>query len=533
MPESTAGDANLPEGAAARDLLEASTPTTAWACTPGPHDEPRQAVVLIHGLGDQPPMRSLRSFTWGIGLRRLFSSPDRITDSTELRRLSEPPTAHRRAHTDYFELYWANLAPDSDWRTSALWMLRLLLRPRWWRRRGAAARLVVTLQVVMLAAVLHLAWGVVAAVRDAGAAGLLEAFARWQVWAGLALTAGGLLLGRFLRAYLSDAVRYLAPRPANIAARKAIRDEGLTLLRRLHAGRYRRIIVVGHSLGSVIGMDLLRCLWDEMRHPDPRIAGDQQALDAFDVAADRIDPGRPATAVLRHAPNDLAIGVHPAREVEACEMDAFQAAQFELWRSQRVDGVPWLVTDLVTAGSPLTYAPLLLDEPPGAFGGRPGLTLAQLQGLKEVPRCPPIHDELTDSRFYPRGYDLPPDGCRRLRVGHTAAAFGPTRWTNLYLPTAGLLHGDLFGGPLAAHFGPGVRDVPVRVEGTGVWASLRRCFPLAHLSYWWRPGGGPQRMPEPVPLPSGGSAAHPGSPPLETVTALVSAMRLDDIRRAP
>ncbi|MDO5711969.1 MAG: hypothetical protein Q4P32_09570, partial [Micrococcales bacterium] len=331
--------------------------------------------------------------------------------------------------------------------------------------------------------------------------------------------------------------------------------------RRLHSsGRYRRIIVVGHSLGSVIGFDLLRCLWDEMRHPDPELAGAQRHIAVFDEAADRLDPGRAAATLLptriplaevpetsgpsRPATDSrasLRLGVEASRPVDAAELDDFQAAQFALWRGDRADGVPWLITDFVSLGSPFTYAPMLLDEPDVPFGGRRGLHLADLQGLKVVPRCPPIHDELEDSRFYTRRYRLPSGRERWLKVGHTAAPFGPTRWTNLYLPARGLLHGDLFAGPVADSFGPGVRDVPVRVPGRGGWASVRRCFPLSHLSYWWSPDnrrGGPDRMPAPVLLPAGdvdaerragdGRASTP-----ETVVALVSAMRLDDIKHAP
>ncbi|MDO5711256.1 MAG: hypothetical protein Q4P32_05900, partial [Micrococcales bacterium] len=202
---------------------------------PGSGDEPRQAVVFIHGVGDQPPMRSLRSFTQGIGLHRLFSSPDRITDSAELRRLSEPPRENRQACTEYFELYWADLEPDGDWRTTVLWYLRLLLRRDWWRRRGGAKFAVITFQLLVVAAVALVVWGVGGAFVQGGWGELAVCLASWQVAAGVILGVLGAVLGRFLRAYLSDAARYLTPRPANIQSRQAIRAEGLLLLRRLHS----------------------------------------------------------------------------------------------------------------------------------------------------------------------------------------------------------------------------------------------------------------------------------------------------------
>lgn len=490
--------------------------------------EPRQAVVFVHGIGEPPPMRTLRSFTVGIGLARLFSSPDRMSGSDELRRLTQPPTPEHRAYTDFFELYWADLSPRTDLTTSLTWTLRLLFRRAWWSMPGPVARLIIVLQVLAVVAAALLGWAVVDAVLVGGVAGLMTLLQGWQLWLAALIVVVHLLLGYFLRSILSDAVRYLTPRPVNIESRRRIRADGLSLLRRLHdSGEYERIVLVGHSLGSVIAYDLLRGLWDELRHPDPALAGVQPQVTAFDAAADRIDPVGQPPAEGTYLPPGRTRPPDTADEfASAAALHDYQAAQFELWAGNRRDGVPWLVTDLVTLGSPLTYAPLLLDEPPVAFGGRRGLTLADREALKEYPRCPPIRDELEDSRFYTRDY-LRHGHVVPLRVGHTAAPFGPTRWTNLYAPPRSWLRGDFVGGPLARHFGPGVRDVPVRLPAGGGWAWWRRGFPLAHLSYWWAPGGGATHLPEPVELPGadGPAAAH--------LAALVTALHLDDIRHAP
>lgn len=515
-------------------------------------DEPRQAVVFIHGVGTHAPMESLRSFTFGLGLRRLFSSPDRISDSAELRRLSEPPTEHRRAHTDFFELYWANLFPDDDWRATVSWYLRLLLRRDWWHRRGGAQLAVIIFQLTVVTSIALVLWAVVQAFMRGGWSGLFREVMSWQVALTAVLATFGALISYLIRSVLSGSVRYLTPRPGTIESRQAIRAEGLLLLRRLHSsGRYRRIIVVGDSLGSVIGYDLLASLWDELRHPDPEVAGAQGHIAVFDAAADRLDPG-PATVDLLPAgapvtDDCLRLGVRPSAPFTAAEIDTFQEAQFALWLGNRSDGVPWLITDLITLGSPLTYAPMLLDEPDIPFGGRPGLTLADKQGLKELPRCPPIHDELEHSRFYTRRYPLPGGGSRLLKVGHTAAVFGPTRWTNLYLPVRGLLRGDLFGGPVADSFGPGVRDVPVRIAGRGFWATMRQFFPLSHMSYDWSPrvaddSGASTGAAGPTALPTGDPAdpakatalgRSEAKPLPDTIAALLEALRLDDIARAP
>ena len=59
---------DAPQGSSQEGAPTSSAPTPAgarigtdWAASDDPDGSPRQAVVLIHGLGDQPPMRSLSS----------------------------------------------------------------------------------------------------------------------------------------------------------------------------------------------------------------------------------------------------------------------------------------------------------------------------------------------------------------------------------------------------------------------------------------------------------------------------------------
>jgi hypothetical protein len=65
-----------------------------------------------------------------------------------------------------------------------------------------------------------------------------------------------------MRSYVGDATIYLSPSPRNIEARKKMRSEGLNLLDRIVASkRYARIILISHSLGSLIGYDILTFAW--------------------------------------------------------------------------------------------------------------------------------------------------------------------------------------------------------------------------------------------------------------------------------
>src|ERR1700682_300789 len=107
----------------------------------------RQAVVIIHGIGEQRPMQTLRAFVAGVlgegesdlaRKKRIFSKPDRISDTLELRRLSVRPEKYNDNHqlndelsdeTDFYELYWQHLMQGTTSRPVLEWALYLLIHP--------------------------------------------------------------------------------------------------------------------------------------------------------------------------------------------------------------------------------------------------------------------------------------------------------------------------------------------------------------------------------------------------------------------
>src|SRR5262249_23061735 len=100
--------------------------------------------------------------------------------------------------------------------------------------------------------------------------------------------------GRYLGLqYAGDAARYLSPRPENVGVRRAIRSAAIELLEGLHDDpswrRYHRIIVVGHSLGSVIAYDALTHLWQRRHHPKPVYPRQGNETDPCLPAADSRD----------------------------------------------------------------------------------------------------------------------------------------------------------------------------------------------------------------------------------------------------
>jgi len=389
-------------------------------------------------------METLRGFVDAVGSKdtdihhpygsaTVWSKPDDISGSFELRRLT---TGRNRAgiRTDFFEFYWAHLAQDTRLTQVTDW-LRLLvlrrpsriptpLRPAWWLLLGSA---------IAVAAAL-IAHGMQSP----------EDWLPVPAWViglvgSLLSAAAGVLLVR----YVGDAARYLHGSPANVEHRQRIRTKGVELLKKLQdSGQYQRILVVGHSLGSVIGYDVLTHLWAlRENRPDPRPGGNKPKVDALDRLV------------------ELA-------RAEPFAADDYREAQGTYLKELQDNGSPWLVSDFITLGSPLAYADLLLAKSRDDLEGK--------QAARELPACPPALEDTKAGRTFAH----PPDGGRGARpsVPHHAAVFAPTRWTNLYFPEHWLLWGDVIGGPLAPLFGKGVRDEPVQTP-------ISRGF-FSHTHYW-------------------------------------------------
>lgn len=106
---------------------------------------PRHAVVIVHGIGEQRPLDTLRSFVGSAKDQGIvpeenprFSAPDnlrgrffqrRVTvtwDQTEIAKsladqADQPQVQWRQANTDFFELYWAYRFRDSKFGQILTW----------------------------------------------------------------------------------------------------------------------------------------------------------------------------------------------------------------------------------------------------------------------------------------------------------------------------------------------------------------------------------------------------------------------------
>lgn len=98
----------------------------------------KQAVLLIHGIGEQRPMDTLRGFVEEVWRKDasiqnphagngVWSKPDNLSRSFELRRLTTPQN-NAGIKTDFFEFYWAHLMDGTSYGHVWAWTTSLLFR---------------------------------------------------------------------------------------------------------------------------------------------------------------------------------------------------------------------------------------------------------------------------------------------------------------------------------------------------------------------------------------------------------------------
>jgi len=455
------------------------------APTAAPVGVARQAYVLIHGMGEQIPMDTIKGFAktvWSLDTdvqvpnmphaEETWSRPDNRTGSLELRRITTRKSRTsasfaKGVRTDFYELYWADLTAGSTWQQFTAWVRYLLFRP--WSKvpvNVRAAWLCLWAGTVLVAAL---------AAIPLVPRPIWEAHAPHWLSQGLVGAAAAALLTfihRQASATFGRVVKYTRSRPDNIAARQAVRERGLALLAALHAENdpgkaYDRVVIVSHSLGTILAHDLLAYFWAK-----------QVGAQSFEPESEK---GR-AVAALEAA----AAALHNT-PLDDAALAAFRAAQADLGlllRKQSLGAKPegrWLISDLVTIGSPLSHAEFLLADGPEDLAKR-------CEG-RELPTCPPFREEL-DPQLVSAAMSagLLPEGESRLisyRYAQApdkwalnfAAPFAAVRWTNVFDPARFVAQGDMISGPLVQNFGPGIVDRDISVGNN-------RSRRFTHTLYW-------------------------------------------------
>ena len=481
----------------------------------------RQAVVIVHGMGEQRPQQTLHRFIGAALAKRqdgkdyYYSEPDRVSDSFEsrlYRAIREPTVGEPEVHaqTDFYEYHWAHLMQGNRLGDLGPIVRRMLFRPVWKVPLGFRIPWLVF-------------WGLGAFLAWAFAFGPLHetplgdhpvtTVIQAVLGTGIASTALAYAVTKLLPGPLTvsfvDVVRYLDTSPRSYAVRRDIRKGMVDLLKGLHEvgrdampwRRYDRIVVVAHSLGAYIAYDAIAYLWSQcgdILGGQPAVAENSAALDAVERLATELPP-------------------NPTPD----QITAYQAAQRALWSEMRAAGSPWLVTDFVSVGTPMYCADLLYTKNRAAWNER-------IQ-LRELPTCPPQPDLGEPAKDNNRRRIAYQSGNREI-VYH-AAPFAAVRWTNLWFPPKWGVFGDWFGGPLAPLFGPGVRDLKV-TGGTLRWAPA-----IAHTKYFSYPGdaradSSTTRLRAALDLAST-SWLRPPAPPAAPPAAKRAAPRVERRKRPP
>lgn len=448
----------------------------------------RQAVVVIHGMGEQLPLSTLARFIDTAlepdkaGKRTYYSRPESVTGSFESRRFLAPRLTVQgtevRAHTEFFEYHWADKMQGN--RVDDLWPTFRRMMLQWPTRVPRGLKVV---WVLAWAAILGAAWAAIWGPWSGkifGQKDTVTALVSAIISGGLAAVVVSYLVSRVLPRWLTtsfvDVVRYLDTSPRSYAVRREIRKGLVEMLQALHESRtprYDRVLLVAHSLGAYIAYDAIAYLWGlsngktDAKPGTASLAG----LKELEEAASRL-PDK---------------GTAPASAVAA-----YQAAQRALWKGIRGQGNPWLITDLVTVGTPMYFADQLLH-------GKGSRSFAKRVERRELPTCPPRNEEDASnningtSRFYSweKKWWKDVGGERKAvvrRVLYEGAPFAVVRWTNIYFPVSLGIFGDWFGGPLAPLFGAGINDVEITGNtwgGTDTKPWRHRHVPAAAHSYYF------------------------------------------------
>jgi hypothetical protein len=226
------------------------------------------AVVIVHGMGEKRPMETLDDFA-KMALRPHGAQGDKkwdyhpqpveITDSYEARRFDS-------AQAEIYEYHWSYLMTTEKYAGAMPMALRLFLRRPSnvpdallgiWRRVST-----VTAALLLAIPALFVAGYALNTDVPVWIIGLITSAVVLIFWFGLYRMAAKALVNSTTTS-LVDVARYLDPSPYSYAARRAIRGGLVDLLQSLHDGRYARIVVVAHGVGTYISYDALTALWAE------------------------------------------------------------------------------------------------------------------------------------------------------------------------------------------------------------------------------------------------------------------------------
>lgn len=231
-----------------------------------------------------------------------------------------------RPSTDFYEFYWAHHVSDTKVMHVLWWVFSLLF--------SSPFRFPKSILFIWF-----LLWGLLILFLSGIITGFFPQLVLFpQLQAGNLMLSGlsvfiYSIIRYFLISYLGDAARYFSGNPEHVKMRNEILQDGIQFVKGLNdSGKYDRIILVGHSLGSVIAYDILKHLWTDYNNKYENLGTLNKT---------------PLNKIEKKINEWKADG-------EKTDVEEYQKLQEELWIQQRNYGNAWLITDLITVGSPLT-----------------------------------------------------------------------------------------------------------------------------------------------------------------------------------
>lgn len=329
----------------------------------------KTAVLVIHGMGSQFPMETANDFVNNIFHdEKVYSVPERITGFFDQRKLVAPLIDGKY---DFYEYYWAHLISEPDTWSTINWLFSLLfwknpserMRPvRWYLRLGILAILVaISIGVYLYYDKLFLNLFYYDSAIQLLIIGLPFLF----------IIAVKYLLRKLVFSF-GDVIRYTVPHPKNINNRQKISESAVNFLLGINSLDYDRIVVIGHSLGSIVAYEML--------------------INAFNIFNSNSE-------------NHVSLSDEDVRKINDCK-NANEV------RNKMGEPSKWKVTDFVTCGSPLCHAEMLLVKDHEMF-------IDKIE-KGEYPQCPPHNKE---NIFYEKN--------NKYYIKHSSV-FAFINWNNLY-----------------------------------------------------------------------------------------------------
>lgn len=422
----------------------------------------KQAVVVIHGIGNQYPMQTVKNFVENLKDKNdiLYNTPDKEANIYETRRLSLS-----NKNTDFFEYYWANLMTEPSTKDLYAWMLKLIFLKKPSERIKKIIlkiRLFLTTLILLLFTVIYFDIITFMSEHD------------YVVYTG-SYSIVVFILFKFVFpnveskvvSSLGDAMKYLTPTPINIESRYKIRKRGIELLKNLHEKKnddgqpfYDRITVVGHSLGSIIAYDLITHFWYENMYS--------------------LNPGAESFSqkVLGEVNQFVCeYEKHKKKKDYVFDYEKYKELQSKLFKELKTNESAWRISDLVTIGSPLCHGDFLMANNRADFRWK--------LIFREFPLSPPLIEmKLEDNKIvkdFEKGFIFSKEikdkyeNKTKVKIINHSSLFSFIRWTNIYFKN------DQIGGNLTYYFGHGIKNIEIKPKG----GFFKKNLPVhSHTDYW-------------------------------------------------